>query len=39
MQEEEIEQIVEKKFQELIAEEKIDRETITTTEIRKSIME
>ena len=37
MEEEEIEQIVDKKFQEIIAEGKIDREIITKTEIRKAI--
>ena len=35
MDEEEIEQIVDKKFQEVIAEEKIDQEI--TTEIRKAV--
>ena len=35
MDEEEIEQIVDKKFQEVIAEEKIDHEI--TTEIRKAV--
>ena len=34
---EEIEQIVDKKFQEIIAEGKINREIITKTEIRKAI--
>ena len=37
MEEEEIEQIVDKKFQEIIAEGKIDQEIITKTEIRKAI--
>ena len=37
MEEEEIEQIVDKKFQEIIAEGKIDWEIITKTEIRKAI--
>ena len=36
MDEEEIEQIVDKKFQEVIAEERIDQEIITT-EIRKAV--
>ena len=36
-EEEEIEQIVDKKFQEIIAEGKIDWEIITKTEIRKAI--
>ena len=36
MEEEEIEQIVDKKFQEIIAEGKTDREMITTTELRKA---
>ena len=36
MDEEEIEQIVDNKFQEVIAEEKIDQEIITT-EIRKAV--
>ena len=37
MEEKETEQIVEKKLQEIIAEEKIDQETLTKTEIRKAI--
>ena len=37
MEEEEKEQIVDKKFQEIIAEGKADQEMITTTEIRKVI--
>ena len=37
MEEEEIEQIVDKKFQDIITEGKIDREIITKTEIRKAI--
>ena len=37
MEEEEIEQIVDKKFQDIIGKEKIDQEIITATEIRKAI--
>ena len=37
MEEEEIEQIVDKEFQDIIEEEKIDQEIITATEIRKAI--
>ena len=37
MKEEEIEQVAENKFQEIIAEGKIDREIITKTEIWKAI--
>ena len=39
MEEEEIEHIVDKKFQEIIAEEKIDREIITATEIKQQSRE
>ena len=39
MEEEEIEKIVDKKFQEIITEGKIDREIITEAEIRKAIKE
>ena len=38
MEEKEIEQIVDKKFQEIIAEGVMDHEITTTTEIRKAIM-
>ena len=37
MEEEEIEQIVDKKFQDIIGKEKIDQEIIAATEIRKAI--
>ena len=37
VEEQEIERIVDKKFQEIIAEEKADRELRTTKEIRKTI--
>ena len=37
MEEEETEQIIDKKFQEIIAEGKADRKVITTTEKRKAI--
>ena len=37
MEEREIKQIVDKKFQEIVAEGKLDQEIITTTDIRKAI--